>query len=92
MKVTKEGILFELKNFNSDVYQEIRFITKGNDGKYIDGTTNEEVISMMIERFYHLQKSGASPENFAILTLLKNIRRLLAKRLTRKIERLKVNE
>jgi len=89
MKVLKEGTEFELANFNGDTTQLIRFTEKIPTGGYSNGTTNEEVVDMMIERFYHLQKSRYSSENQHIIFLLKDIRRLLKKRLARKVSNVK---
>lgn len=81
----KEGIVYELCNFVSGV-QKVKFTEKLPDGTFLDGTTNEEVINMLIERFYSLQKKNYSSENATILIMLKNIRRLLALRFKRKKE------
>lgn len=85
MKEVKEGIIYDLENFSSGT-QRIKFTEKQEDGTFIDGTTNEEVINTLIERFYFLQKKNYSSENATILLLLKNIRRLLALRFKRKKE------
>lgn len=89
MKVIKEGVEFELSNFNGDSTQLIKFTEKLLTGGYSNGTTNEEVIDMLIERFYHLQKAKYSAENQHIIFLLKEIRRLLRKRLARKVQNVK---
>lgn len=81
----KEGITYELCNFISGT-QKVKFTEKLSDGTFIDGTTNEEVINMLIERFYSLQRKNYSSENATILIMLKNIRRLLALRFKRKKE------
>ena len=57
MQSTKPGIAYKLFNFKSDDYQEVRF-TEKVDGQYVAGTTNEEVIEMMIDRFYQLNKKS----------------------------------
>jgi len=89
MKVIKEGTEFELANFNGESTQFIRFTEKLAPSGYSNGTTNEEVIDMLIERFYHLQKTRYSAENQHIIYELKNIRRLLKKRLARKVQNVK---
>lgn len=90
MKIIKPGAVFELANYNSNTTQCIEFTAarEGGDG-YTDGTTNEEVINMMIERFYTLDEKRHSPENKVIIILLKQIRGLLAKRLSKKINHVK---
>ena len=62
---------------------------KNKDGTFNPGTTNEEVIQMMIDRFYYLQKNNWSAENATVIILLKNVRQMLAKRLSRKIDKVK---
>jgi len=84
MKEIKEGVVYELSNFSSGT-QLVKF-TEKVEGTFNDGTTNEEVVNMLIERFYSLQKKNFSTENAAILIMLKNVRKLLATRFKRKKE------
>lgn len=89
MKVISPGTQYELENFGSDNgTQVIRFTERSGD-TYIKGTTNEEVIDMMINRFYTLQEKKPSPENQVVILLLKNARRMMASRLSRKIKKVK---
>ncbi len=87
MKEIKECSVYELDNF-SNGKQIIKFTEKQEDGTFNDGTTNEEVVSMLIERFFSLQKKNYSVENKTIIILLKNIRKLLATRYNKKKESL----
>ena len=89
MEIVKEGTEFKLDNFNNDSQQILKFTQKLPDGKYTNGTTNEEVINALIERFYYLQKTRYSSENQHIIILLKDIRRLLYKRLQKKVQNVK---
>jgi len=87
MEVVKPGIEYRLHNFKSETeYQEIRF-TEKDGGTYNPGTTNEEVVNMLIDRLYELQKKNFSVENQCCILLLKNVRTLFKKRLNRKIDR-----
>ena len=95
MKNNVTGHQYELSNFeNKDQQGQIlQFIHKEpkEEGStelvtISDGTTNEDVINVLIERFYFLQKKNYSSENATIILLLKNIRRLLALRFKRKKE------
>ena len=88
MESTKPGIAYRLFNFKSNDFQELRFTEKSN-GEYISGTTNEEVIDMLIDRFYELNKKSFSSENQVVILLLKLIRQQLNKRLNRKIDNVK---
>jgi hypothetical protein len=47
------------------------------------------VIEMLITRFYYLNDQYESLENHMIILLLKNIRKLMYKRLSKKIQRVK---
>ena len=90
MQTEKEGFVYRLYDFKSEEhYQTIKFTEKTLDGKFNPGTTNEEVVQMLIDRFYYLQKNNWSAENATVIILLKNVRQLLAKRLSRKIEKVK---
>jgi len=86
MEVIKEGVRFRLSNFDKKSYQEIVFTHKLPNGEYVEGTTNEEVVSMLIERFYGLQKDQFSCENKVVIELLKTVKRVLNKRLTKKVK------
>jgi hypothetical protein len=88
MEVIKSGVEYKLQNFGSIDGQVIKF-TEKVDGTYNPGTTNEEIVNVLVDRFYALQKQNFSSENQCVILLLKNIRQLLAKRLNRKIERVK---
>jgi len=85
MKEIKEGSIYELNNFSNGT-QVIKFTEKTQNGEFNDGTTNEEVITMLIERLFSLQKKNYSVENKTIIILLKNIKRLLAARHNKKKE------
>lgn len=89
MEVIKEGTEFKLDNFDAKTQQILKFTEKLSTGEYSNGTTNEEVITALIERFYFLQKKRPSPENQHIIFLLKDVRRLLFKRLQRKVQNVK---
>lgn len=86
MEAIIDGVLFKLNNFNKEGEQTVRFVSK-QDEHYIPGTTNEEVVNMLIDRFYFLQKKSFSVENQVIIENLKTVRRMLAKRLANKINK-----
>ncbi len=91
MEAIEPGVKYELKNFNSEDSQVLQFVSKDKNG-FKEGTTNEEVVNMMIDRFYSLQKKAFSVENQVIIESFKSIRRQLAKRLTNKVEKLKTSQ
>ena len=87
MEIVKPGIEYRLHNFKSETeYQTVRFTEKTATG-FNPGTTNEEVVSMLIDRLYALQNKNFSVENQCCIILLKQVRELLKKRLNRKINR-----
>ena len=87
MEIVKPGIEYRLHNFKSESeYQTVRFTEKTATG-FNPGTTNEEVVSMLIDRLYALQNKNFSVENQCCIILLKQVRVLLKKRLNRKIDR-----
>jgi hypothetical protein len=93
MKIIKPGVEYQVTDFSdNERFQTIKF-TEKLAGTFQEGTTNEEVINILIDRFYTFQKKNFSAENQCIILLLKNVRQLMAKRLSRKIEKvIKYNE
>lgn len=86
MDIIKPGVVYSLDNFKKETgQQQIRFTEKLSDGNFEPGTTNEEVIDMMIDRFHQLNMKRFSAENQCSIMLLKNVRQLQARRLSRKI-------
>jgi hypothetical protein len=87
MDILESGYVFKLQSFKGEFPQEIRFTQKLITGEFVDGTTNEEVVDMMIARMYALQVKNPSPENQCVIILLKSIKELLSKRLSKKIKK-----
>ena len=88
MEAERKGIFYRLFNFKSSTYQTVRF-TEKVDGEFIPGTTNEEVVDMLVDRFQHLNDRSWSVENELVLSLLQVIRTTLRRRLSRKIQNVK---
>lgn len=84
MRVLKPGSKYLLNNFNSDEGQTIQFTEKALGGGYVPGTTNEEIVNMLIDRMYSLQNRAPSAENQVIIILLKQIKKLFELRITNK--------
>lgn len=87
MDILESGYVFKLQSFKGGFPQEIRFTQKLVTGEFVDGTTNEEVIDMLIARMYALQTKNPSPENQCVIIMLKSIKELLSKRLSKKIKK-----
>jgi len=85
MEAEKRGVFYRLFNFKSASFQTIRF-TEKVDGEYVPGTTNEEVVEMLVDRFEHLNQRSWSVENELVLSLLRVIKQTLRRRLSRKIQ------
>ena len=89
------GHTYELNNFEGTSSQTLQFIHKEmlpsdlNDPKQQasptlqtvkDGTTNEEVLAVLIDRMYFLQNKMASRENALVITKLEECLMWLNKR------------
>lgn len=71
----KEGHVYELQNFESDTTQTINFVEKVKKSPDSDeletvliGTTNEEVLTVLIDRLKFLGAKFASRENALAIT------------------------
>lgn len=95
MKVLKAGHLYELTNFeNKEQSQVIGFIDKepsSGDPTVLttvaDGTTNEEVLEMLIDRMQYLQTAFPCRENALVITKLEESLMWLNKRTADRIKR-----
>lgn len=73
INVVEQGHVYELKNFTSEDYQIIQFVNKtfhtetGELEGYVDGTTNEAVLEMLIDRMKHL--NGIFPSSYNVETI-----------------------
>ena len=75
MKVLTEGHKYELKSFEGGVPQTLQFIEKVQEvsGALVtvnDGTTNEEVLSVLINRLRNLNAKFPCRENSIVITKL----------------------
>ena len=77
MRSTEDGHVYELKNLESDEHQTLSFIRKepveeeSSELKTVhDGTTNEEVLEMLIDRLQYLQVAMPCRENAIVITKL----------------------
>lgn len=94
MKTITEGHKYQLKNFeNENESQTIQFIEKQKiEGTtelttVNDGTTNEEVLEMLINRMQHLQSKFACRENAIVITKLEESLMWLEKRTNDRVKR-----
>ena len=95
MKVLTEGHKYSLQNFESkEEVQTIQFIEKVPDlnanlkGALItlnDGTTNEEIIEMLIDRLNYLQSKFPCKENACAITHLQEANMWLYERTRKRI-------
>lgn len=88
MEAERRGVFYRLYNFKAASFQTLKF-TEKVDGEHIPGTTNEEVVDMLVDRFEHLNQRSWSVENELILSLLQVIKQTLRRRLSRKIQNVK---
>lgn len=87
MKVLTEGHKYELEGFeNSEKKQQIQFIEKtpiegtSNLETVNDGTTNEAVLEVLIDRMNYLQGKFPCRENAIVITKLQESLMWLEKR------------
>lgn len=98
MKILTEGYKYQLENMeNPNKGQIIQFIEKrevvseqnpkGTLYTENDGTTNEEVLKMLINRMYFLQNSFPCKENAIVITNLEESLMWLDKRTADRVKR-----
>lgn len=58
--ISKKGTVYELKNFRGGGVQFLRFNEKLEDGSFVDGTTNEQVVHVLIKRL--IQQNKKNPD------------------------------
>lgn len=84
MIAIETGHRYKLQNFaNSDLNEDISFYKSANpklDEDSHDGTTNEEVLRMMIDRMNHLQTTFPCRENVVVIMKLEECLMWLYKR------------
>lgn len=87
MKVIRTGHRYQLENFEdkTQVEQTLQFIEKepGPNGSLhtlFDGTTNEDVLAMLIDRMNYLQGKFPCRENAIVITHLETALLWLEKR------------
>lgn len=89
MNVLTPGHRYELNNHEGSGKQTIQFLQKfaSPDGSVVAGTTNEDVIAMLIDRINYLNKAFPCRENALAITKLEEALMWLNKRTQNRIER-----
>lgn len=92
MKELVAGHVYELDNYSgskSDVsplsYQKVVFMQRVNGVLTMDGTTNEEVLIMMIHRMQYLQGKLSCRENAIVITKLEEALMWLNQRTNKRV-------
>lgn len=85
MDIIETGYHYRVYDLKGENPQDIRFIKRNSLGTFDPGTTNEELVDVLIARMYALQTDNSSSENQCVIILLKAIRQLLNKIITKKI-------
>lgn len=84
MKVIDEGHLYSLSNFercpDPEGQSALTFVKMDEDGLYHNGTTNEEVIAVLIDRMKYLNGKFPCRENSIVITKLEESLMWLEKR------------
>jgi hypothetical protein len=82
MKVIREGYEYQLKNLIKDQHDNtLTFVEKPYDiDSHIPGTTNEEVLDVLIHRMRFLNQQVPSRENSIVITKLQEAKMWLKER------------
>ncbi len=80
MKIIEEGHIYKLDNSEKFEAQEISFLKRVNGEIIHDGTTNEEILEMLINRLQYLNKKLPCRENAIVITKLEESLMWLNKR------------
>ena len=79
MQIIKPGVHYLAAGTN-DFTQEILFCHKDENGKFVEGLTNEGLMDVLIHRFNHLVSKNDLPSNMQILVFLKQARMQMSQR------------
>src|SRR5690606_22653494 len=77
MDIIETGYRYRVYDLKGGNPQDITFIRRTRDGGFDPGTTNEELVDVLIARMYTLQIDNPSAENQCIVIMLKAIRQIL---------------
>jgi hypothetical protein len=80
MKCIEEGHIYKLDNLQTSQAQEVVFLKRTNGELVYDGTTNEEVLVMLIDRIKFLNTKCPCRENSIVITKLEESLMWLNKR------------
>lgn len=70
MNVVETGHIYKLNNTQSSQAQELIFINRAAGNLIYDGTTNEEVLKVLIDRLKYLNMKCPCRENSIVITKL----------------------
>lgn len=84
MIVKKSGQAYILENYSKEGEGQSLVFTAKSDSGYIVGTTNEEVVAMLLDRFLFLNEQSPSHLNETLISLTRSMQRILAARLEHK--------
>ena len=76
-------LVYDLKGGNP---QEILFTRRNSLGGFDPGTTNEELVDVLLARMYYLNGINPNPHNKVAIILLKAIRDILGKIVEKKVK------
>lgn len=85
MDIIESGYHYRVYDLKGENPQDIKFTKRNSLGGFDAGTTNEELIDVLIARMYSLQGDTPSAENQCVIIMLKAIRQMLNRIITKKI-------
>lgn len=80
MEILKEGHRYLVKDFEGEGVQALDFIEKDGSGTITNGTTNEELLAVLINRLAYLNGKFPCRENSIVITKLEESLMWLNKR------------
>lgn len=70
----------------STTSQDLQFVSRDRSGELQPGVTNEEVLSVLLDRLFHQQGTRYSEETAEAISLIKQAKKLLTSRTASKKE------
>jgi len=87
MDIIESGYRYRVYDLKKENPQDITFTRRNSEGEFEPGTTNEEIVDVLIARMYALNSSFPTSENQCVIILLKAVRQIFGKMITKKQKR-----
>ena len=84
MQVIKPGTQYDIDTSNG-AYVRITFCHKDEAGQFVHGITNEDLLTVLVDRMLHLVNRNDCQDNIQALLFIKQARQCLVNRNNKKI-------